>query len=31
VAAAVVYVLSRPAGSEIKELVVTGPAETSWP
>jgi NAD(P)-dependent dehydrogenase (short-subunit alcohol dehydrogenase family) len=31
VAAAVVYVLARPAGSEIKELIVTGPAETSWP
>jgi NAD(P)-dependent dehydrogenase (short-subunit alcohol dehydrogenase family) len=31
VAAAVVFVLGRPAASEIKELVVTGPAETSWP
>lgn len=31
VAAAVVFVLGRPPGTEIKELVVTGPAETSWP
>jgi NAD(P)-dependent dehydrogenase (short-subunit alcohol dehydrogenase family) len=31
VAAAVVFVLSQPAGSEVKELVVTGSEETSWP
>ena len=31
VAAAVVFVLSQPAGSEVKELVVTGSDESSWP
>jgi NAD(P)-dependent dehydrogenase (short-subunit alcohol dehydrogenase family) len=31
VAAAVVTALSQPPGCEIKELVVTGPLETSWP
>lgn len=31
VADAVVFALSRPAGCEIKELVVAGPHETSWP
>jgi NAD(P)-dependent dehydrogenase (short-subunit alcohol dehydrogenase family) len=31
VAAAVMTALSQPPGCEIKELVVTGPAETSWP
>jgi NAD(P)-dependent dehydrogenase (short-subunit alcohol dehydrogenase family) len=31
VAAAVVFVLSRPAGCEVKELVVAGPTEVSWP
>jgi NAD(P)-dependent dehydrogenase (short-subunit alcohol dehydrogenase family) len=31
VAATVVFALSRPAGVEVKELVVTGPTETSWP
>jgi NAD(P)-dependent dehydrogenase (short-subunit alcohol dehydrogenase family) len=31
VASAVVFVLSQPAGSEVKELVVTGSEETSWP
>ena len=31
VAASVVFALSQPAGCEIKELVVAGPLETSWP
>lgn len=31
VAATIVFALSQPAGCEIKELVVTGPAEASWP
>lgn len=31
VADAVVFALTRPAGCEIKELVVAGPTETSWP
>lgn len=31
VAAAVVHALSMPDGCEIRELVVTGPMETSWP
>lgn len=31
VAATIVFALSRPAGSEIKELVVAGPNEASWP
>jgi NAD(P)-dependent dehydrogenase (short-subunit alcohol dehydrogenase family) len=31
VAAAAVYALSQPPGCEIKELVVAGPTETSWP
>jgi NAD(P)-dependent dehydrogenase (short-subunit alcohol dehydrogenase family) len=31
VAAAVVFVLTRPPGVEVKELLVTGPDETSWP
>ena len=31
VADAVVMALSQPAGCEIKELVVAGPNETSWP
>ena len=31
VAAAVVFALTRPAGCELRELVVTCPTETSWP
>jgi NAD(P)-dependent dehydrogenase (short-subunit alcohol dehydrogenase family) len=31
VAEAIVFVLSQPPGCEIKELVVTGPEESSWP
>jgi NAD(P)-dependent dehydrogenase (short-subunit alcohol dehydrogenase family) len=31
VAEAVVFALTRPDGCEVKELVVTGPYETSWP
>lgn len=31
VADAVIYALSRPDGVEIRELVVMGPAEPSWP
>ena len=31
VAANVLFALSQPAGAEIKELVVAGPTETSWP
>jgi NAD(P)-dependent dehydrogenase (short-subunit alcohol dehydrogenase family) len=31
VAAAVVFALTRPDGCEIKEIVVAGPTETSWP
>ena len=31
VAAAVVVALSQPPGVELRELVVTGPLETSWP
>ena len=31
VADAVVYALTRPPGCEVRELVVTGPTETSWP
>jgi NAD(P)-dependent dehydrogenase (short-subunit alcohol dehydrogenase family) len=31
VAAAVVFALTRPDGCEVKEIVVTGPTETSWP
>jgi NAD(P)-dependent dehydrogenase (short-subunit alcohol dehydrogenase family) len=31
VAAAVLFALTRPAGSEIRELVVTPPTEPSWP
>lgn len=31
VAETVVFALSRPRGCEIKELVVAGPTETSWP
>ncbi|MCU1355594.1 MAG: short-chain dehydrogenase/reductase [Acidimicrobiales bacterium] len=31
VAQAVVFALSRPAGVEVKELVITGPAEGTWP
>lgn len=31
VAAAIVFCLSRPAGCEVKELVVAGPTESSWP
>ena len=31
VAAAVVFALTRPDGCEVKEMVVTGPTETSWP
>jgi NAD(P)-dependent dehydrogenase (short-subunit alcohol dehydrogenase family) len=31
VAEAVVFALSQPPGCEIKELVVTGPEESSWP
>ena len=29
--AAVVFALTRPDGCEVKEIVVTGPTETSWP
>ncbi len=31
VADAVVFALSRPPGCEVKELVIAGPNETSWP
>jgi len=31
VADAVVFALTRPAGCEVKEMVVTPPTETSWP
>jgi NAD(P)-dependent dehydrogenase (short-subunit alcohol dehydrogenase family) len=31
VAEAVLYALQRPRGSELRELVVCGPTETSWP
>jgi NAD(P)-dependent dehydrogenase (short-subunit alcohol dehydrogenase family) len=31
VAAAVMFALTRPRGSELRELVVCGPTETSWP
>jgi NAD(P)-dependent dehydrogenase (short-subunit alcohol dehydrogenase family) len=31
VAAAIVFALGAPAGCEVKELVVAGPLETSWP
>lgn len=31
VAEAVVFALERPAGAEIRELVVAGPAEDTWP
>lgn len=31
VAATVVFVLTRPTGCEVKELVVAGPTESSWP
>ena len=31
VAAAVAFALCQPAGCEVKELVVAGPQETSWP
>jgi NAD(P)-dependent dehydrogenase (short-subunit alcohol dehydrogenase family) len=31
VAAAVLFALQRPRGSELRELVVCGPTETSWP
>jgi short-subunit dehydrogenase len=31
VAAAIVFALSRPPGCEVKEIVVAGPTETSWP
>lgn len=31
VADAVVFALSRPPGCEVKELVIAGPDETSWP
>jgi NAD(P)-dependent dehydrogenase (short-subunit alcohol dehydrogenase family) len=31
VADAVVFALTRPEGCEVKELVVAGPHETSWP
>ena len=31
VADAVVFALTRPAGAEVKELVIAGPTETSWP
>jgi NAD(P)-dependent dehydrogenase (short-subunit alcohol dehydrogenase family) len=31
VAAGVVFALGRPPGVEVKELVITGPNETSWP
>jgi NAD(P)-dependent dehydrogenase (short-subunit alcohol dehydrogenase family) len=31
VAEAVLFALTRPAGCELRELVVTPPAETSWP
>jgi NAD(P)-dependent dehydrogenase (short-subunit alcohol dehydrogenase family) len=31
IAAAVVWVLARPAGIEVKELVIAAPSEPSWP
>lgn len=31
VAASVMFALSQPRGTEVKELVVAGPIETSWP
>ncbi len=31
VASAIVFALSRPDGCEVKELVVAGPTESSWP
>jgi NADP-dependent 3-hydroxy acid dehydrogenase YdfG len=31
VADAVMFALTRPAGCEVKELVVAPPTETSWP
>lgn len=31
IADAVVFALTRPAGAEVKELVIAGPTETSWP
>jgi NAD(P)-dependent dehydrogenase (short-subunit alcohol dehydrogenase family) len=31
IAAAIVFALSRPPGCEVKEIVVAGPTETSWP
>jgi NAD(P)-dependent dehydrogenase (short-subunit alcohol dehydrogenase family) len=31
VASAIVFALSRPPGCEVKELVIAGPTETSWP
>src|SRR3954451_23320012 len=31
VASGVVYALSRPDGCEVRELVIAGPTETSWP
>ena len=31
VAETVVFALTRPPGCEVKELIVAGPAETSWP
>lgn len=30
VAEAVLFALTRPPGTEVSELVVTGPEETSW-
>jgi NAD(P)-dependent dehydrogenase (short-subunit alcohol dehydrogenase family) len=31
IADGVVFALTRPAGAEVKELVIAGPTETSWP
>lgn len=31
VAAAIVWILGRPDGIEVKELVIAGPSEPSWP
>jgi NADP-dependent 3-hydroxy acid dehydrogenase YdfG len=31
VADAVIFALTRPDGVEVKELVITGPSEGTWP
>jgi NADP-dependent 3-hydroxy acid dehydrogenase YdfG len=31
IAAAVIWVLARPSGIEVKELVIAAPNEASWP